>query len=308
MTSRDFIDLMLRSSPCPKGEVSVSKHVAAPSFETPALRRAPQDEDGAARRIFLVCVLACTMVSTTVVTLAAEIPLNERKSGYEFMGPESRAMQDDDSANPGSLWVLDGEALWKRKAGTASKSCADCHGEASESMKGVAARYPAFDARSNKPIDLEERINLERTERQKAPPLRIESDELLALSAYVARQSRGQPIAPPNDERLARFVAAGRDFFNKRQGQLNLSCALCHNDNWGKRLAGNVVPQGHPTGYPIYRLEWQSLGSLQRRLRNCISGMRAEVPDYGAPKYVNLELFLMWRARGMPMESPAVRP
>jgi len=124
----------------------------------------------------------------------------------------------------------------------------------------------------------------------------------------VARQSRGEPIAPPDDERLAPFVAAGRDFFNRRQGQLNLSCALCHDDNWGKRLAGNIVPQGHPTGYPVYRLEWQSLGSLQRRLRNCISGMRAEVPDYGAPEYVSLELFLMRRARGMLLESPAVRP
>jgi len=175
-------------------------------------------------------------------------------------------------------------------------------------MNGVAARYPAFDVPSGRPIDLEERINLERTERQKAPPLRYESDDLLALSAYVARQSRGEPIAPPDDERLVPFAAAGRDFFNKRQGQLNLSCALCHDDNWGKRLAGNIVPQGHPTGYPLYRLEWQSVGSLQRRLRNCISGMRAEVPEYGAPEYVNLELYLMERARGMPMESPAVRP
>ena len=224
------------------------------------------------------------------------------------MSRETKAMQDDDTANPGMLAVLDGEALWNRKAGVANRSCTDCHNDAMLSMKGVAARYPAFDARSGKPIDLEERINLERTERQKALPLRIESDELLALSAYVARQSRGEPIAPPDDERLAPFVAAGRDFFNKRQGQLNLSCALCHDDNWGKRLAGNIVPQGHPTGYPIYRLEWQSLGSLQRRLRNCISGMRAEVPEYDAPEYVNLELFLMRRARGMPMESPAVRP
>jgi sulfur-oxidizing protein SoxA len=124
----------------------------------------------------------------------------------------------------------------------------------------------------------------------------------------VARQSRGMPIAPAKDARVAPFTAAGRDFFNRRQGQLNLSCAQCHDDFWGKRLAGNIVPQGHPTGYPLYRLEWQSLGSLQRRLRNCISGMRAEVPDYGAPEYVNLELFLMQRASGMPMESPAVRP
>ena len=240
--------------------------------------------------------------------LAAEIAPEDRRSAYADMSRESKAMQNDDTANPGMLAVLDGEALWNRKIGSANRSCADCHNDAASSMKGVAARYPAFDDASGRPIDLEDRINLERSKHQEAPPLRFESEDLLALSAYVAHQSRGQPIAPPEDRRLEPFAAAGRDFFNKRQGQLNLSCALCHDDNWGKRLAGNIVPQGHPTGYPLYRLEWQSLGSLQRRLRNCISGMRAEAPEYGAPEYVNLELFLMRRAKGMPMESPAVRP
>jgi L-cysteine S-thiosulfotransferase len=253
-------------------------------------------------------VAALLLMPSLLPSRAAEIAPAERRSAYADMSRETKAMQDDDTANPAMLAVLDGEVLWSRKTGAANRSCADCHGDATQSMKGVAARYPAFDAKSGKPVDLEERINLERTEQQKAPRLRFESDELLALSAYVARQSRGEPIAPPDDERLAPYIAAGRDFFHKRQGQLNLSCALCHDDNWGKRLAGNIVPQGHPTGYPLYRLEWQSLGSLQRRLRNCISGMRADVPDYGAPEYVDLELFLAQRARGMTMESPAVRP
>lgn len=261
-----------------------------------------------ARAFTAVVSAAFFSVLTLLPSGAAEIAPQDRRSGYADMSHETKAMQDDDTANPGMLAVLDGEALWNRKTGAGNLSCADCHGDAASSMKGVAARYPAFDAGSGRPVDLEERINLERTGRQKAPPLRYESADLLALSAYVARQSRGQPIAPPDDERLAPFVAAGQEFFNKRQGQLNLSCALCHDDNWGKRLAGNVVPQGHPTGYPLYRLEWQSLGSLQRRLRNCISGMRAETPEYSAPEYVNLELFLMRRAAGMAMESPAVRP
>jgi L-cysteine S-thiosulfotransferase len=256
----------------------------------------------------LLLIPALLPMLALLSSLAAEIAPADRRSAYADMSRETKAMQDDDTANPAMLAVLDGEALWSRKTGTANRSCADCHGDATQSMKGVAARYPAFDAKSGKPVDLEERINLERTEHQKAAPLRLESDELLALTAYVARQSRGEPIAPPNDERLAPYIAAGRDFFHKRQGQLNLSCALCHDDNWGKRLASNIVPQGHPTGYPLYRLEWQSLGSLQRRLRNCISGMRADVPEYGAAEYVDLELFLMQRARGMPMESPAVRP
>jgi L-cysteine S-thiosulfotransferase len=239
---------------------------------------------------------------------AAEIPLSERKSGYDFMGRDLRAMQDDDTTNPGMLGVLDGEAAWGAKQGTAAKSCADCHGDAATSMQGVAARYPAFNAARGRPINLEQRINLCRTEQQQATPLAFESKELLALAAYVGRQSRGMPIEIVIDQRTEPFLQAGRAMFNLRQGQLNLSCANCHDDNWGQKLAGAPIPQGHANGYPLYRLEWQALGSLQRRLRNCLTGLRAESYPLGAPEYVDLELFLMWRARGMPVETPAVRP
>jgi sulfur-oxidizing protein SoxA len=239
---------------------------------------------------------------------ATEIPLSERKSGYDMMGPQARAMQDDDMANPGMLSVLDGEALWSTKAGAANQSCAGCHGDATQSMKGVAARYPAFNASRGRPLDLETQINLCRADRQQASPFAYESRELLALTAYLARQSRGMPIEPAIDEKTKPFLDAGRAFFDLRQGQLNLSCAQCHDDNWGQKLAGTVIPQGHATGYPQYRLEWQSMGSLQRRLRNCLVGMRAEPFAAGAPEYVNLTLFLMQRARGMKFEAPAVRP
>ena len=217
-------------------------------------------------------------------------------------------MQDDDTANPALLWVLEGEALWGRKAGAAGRACADCHAEARTSMKGVAARHPAFDAARGRPVNLEQRINACRTERQQAPALAAESRELLALAAYVARQSRGLPIEPAVDDRTRPFLDAGRATFERRQGQLNLACSQCHDEQWGRRLAGNVVPQAHPTGYPLYRLEWQGLGSLQRRLRNCLVGIRAEPYEYGAPEMVDLELYLMWRARGMTMDAPAVRP
>jgi len=87
-----------------------------------------------------------------------------------------------------------------------------------------------------------------------------------------------------------------------------LSCAQCHDANWGKSLAGTPITQAHPTGYPVYRLEWQGLGSLQRRVRNCLAGIRAESYAYGAPELVELELYLMWRGRGMKLETPGVRP
>src|SRR5215470_8918621 len=108
--------------------------------------------------------IAGVLIATTVA--AAEIPDAQRRSGFSFMTPETQAMQSDDTANPGMLWVLDGEALWKRKTGTADKACADCHGDAAASMKGVAARYPAFDATLGRPVDLEQRINLYQTSSQ----------------------------------------------------------------------------------------------------------------------------------------------
>jgi len=194
------------------------------------------------------------------------------------------------------------------RPGTADKACADCHSDARESMKGVAARHPAYDKSLGRPVDLEQRINLCRVNHQQAMPFAPESRELLALTAFVAQQSRGMPIETTEDPQLEPFVARGRELFMQRQGQLNLGCTNCHDDNWDKKLAGSPITQAHPTGYPIYRLEWQSLGSLQRRLRACITGIRAQAYDFGAPELVELELYLMSRARGMKIETPAVRP
>ena len=239
---------------------------------------------------------------------AAGITDAERRSGYEFMSRETRAMQDDEFTNPGLLWVLDGEALWNRKEGAAGQACAGCHGDARAAMKGVAARHPAWDAAAGRPINLEQRINACRTGRQQAQPLAYESRDLLALTAYVARQSRGMAVDVAVDARMKPFLDAGRETFFRRQGQLNLACTQCHDERWGKKLVGNTIPQAHPTGYPLYRLEWQGMGSLTRRFRNCLTGMRAELLPHGAPELVDLELYLMWRARGMPFEAPAVRP
>ena len=251
-------------------------------------------------------IAAMLLMQASTPAFAAEIPQAERRSGSTFMTPQTQAIQNDDTANPAMLSVLDGEKLWQEKSGAANVACADCHSDPG-SMRGVAAHHPAFDARLGRPVNLEQRINLCRSERQQATPLAYESPELLALTAFVARQSRGMAIETA-DPRLAPFVAAGRDLFMRRQGQLNLGCSHCHDDNWDRHLAGSAITQAQPTGYPLYRLEWQSLGSLQRRLRNCMAGVRAQTFDYGAPELVDLELYLMSRAQGMAMEAPAVRP
>jgi sulfur-oxidizing protein SoxA len=230
--------------------------------------------------------LRFALAALAFLLLTAEIPLAERRSGYEFMSRETRAMQDDETTYPALFWVLDGEALFKTH-------CSGCHAD----LKGVAARYPKAG------VSLEQKIN-----HALKKPFAYESRELLALTAYVAKQSKGMPIEMEWNDANRPFLERGKATFFRRQGQLNLACAQCHDDNWGKRLAGSVIPQAHPTGYPIYRLEWQGVGSLQRRLRNCMIGVRAEPYAYGAAEYVELEMYLMWRARGMKLETPGVRP
>lgn len=255
------------------------------------------------RALWKLSVLVLGNLALWVGAAAAD----DRLTGYQELSPELQMMQDDPFMNPGMLWVGEGEGLWTSPAGTEGKSCASCHGSEA-SMQGVAARYPAFDERSGKITDLAGRIMSCQTQHQKVEPFARESRKLLALTAFVARQSAGLPIAPDPDSRLTPWRQQGAALFQKRLGQLNLSCAQCHDDYAGGRLLAAIIPQAHPTGYPQYRLEWEGMGSLSRRLSNCLTGVRATPFAAGSDEYLALELYLMDRARGLPLEAPAIRP
>jgi sulfur-oxidizing protein SoxA len=259
---------------------------------------------GAAARLF-VAALACAAAAAQAQERG--LPLGQLKSGSAFLGPDLRALQADEFANPGMLWAERGGKLWREPAGKSARSCASCHEDAEASMRGVAARYPRIDPASGRLLDIESRINVCRTERMGAGALRHESEELLALTAYVARQSRGTPIGVDINGPARAHFESGRAFYYQRHGQMNLSCAHCHEANWGRRLYAETITQGHPNAWPAYRLEWQTLGSLERRLRACLSGIRAEMLPYGSPEYRDLELFLAWRAQGLAVEAPGVR-
>lgn len=227
------------------------------------------------------------------------------RSGTEFHGAELRALQADDFANPGMLWVARGEALWSEPRGAAAKACADCH--APGAMRGVAAAYPKHDAALGGVVNLEQRVNGCVARHQRSAPLDWESQELLALTAFVARQSHGMPIAVSLDGPARAWHERGRRLYFERQGQLNLACHQCHDAAWGRTLLAEKISQGQPADWPAYRMEWQSLGSLQRRLRACYFGVRAAMPPFGDRDLVALELYLADRARGLATSPPGVR-
>jgi sulfur-oxidizing protein SoxA len=228
------------------------------------------------------------------------------RSGVTFLTEDTRAMQEDSFANPGYLWVDRGRELFEQTGN--GRSCADCHApEGDQSLTGAAARYPQYSADVGTLLNLEGRINQCRVRYQRQAAFEYESDALLSLAAHVANQSRGLPIQVSIDGQARQFFDAGRQYFFRRRGQLNLACSQCHDDNWGRMLRGDRISQGHPNAWPGYRLEWQTFGSLHRRLRDCDVGVRAEPHEGGSEIYTSLELYLAWRARGLSIESPGIR-
>ncbi len=259
-------------------------------------------------RAWRECVTGLALLTLLGASMAQPAGAAPQRSGFAAMSPQLQAMQLDDALNPGMLWVKEGQALWERVQGNAQRSCASCHGPPAMSMRGVAARYPALDSLEQQPVDLAGRINLCRTRHQESPAWAREGPELLAMEALVALQSRGMALRPAAEPALAAFRERGAVLFRQRMGQLDLSCSNCHDALVGRHLGGSVIPPSDPLPYPVYRLQWQSLGSLQRRVRSCMTGVRAQPFGYGDPEMVQLGLYLAARAAGMALEAPGVRP
>jgi len=231
-------------------------------------------------------------------------------SGYDFMEPSTRQLQDDDFLNPAFFLVERGLALWDRAWPTASGaavSCRSCHGDAANAMRGVAARYPAHDPARAGMINLELRINREIVERLGGQPLAYESPDLLALTTLIAHQSRSLPMDIRVDDAVQPWVERGREIFETRRGQQNLSCRNCHQDHWGEKLRGDTISQGHINAFPLFRLTWGEVGSRHRIFSWCMEAIRAEPYAPGSAEYLALETFLAVRGRGLPIETPGVR-
>ncbi len=244
--------------------------------------------------------LALTLLATVAV---AQVP----RSGLEFQSEDVRRLQADDFANPAMLWAESGAAAWQQRRGAANKSCADCHGAAEQSMRGLAARLPAWDARLQRVSTLDQRINACTVREQGAAELAPESEAALALQTYVALQSRGMPLRVAVDGPAQAAFDLGRELYRTRIGQMNLACTHCHDQKAGKTLLAELISQGQPTAWPAYRMEWQAPGSIERRLRACFLGVRAEMPAYRSVDLVALQLYLAWRAQGLALEAPGVR-
>lgn len=234
-------------------------------------------------------------------------PFEYLYSGWRYRSPETQAVQADDFENPAFPLIEQGEELWSKVDGTEGKSCASCHNDASESMKGVRAQMPKWNETAGKPMTLEQFVNGCRTTRMGAEAWKWDSQPLLAMTSFIGLQSRGMPQDPKIDGPMKAWHDKGKEIYYERTGQLDLSCASCHEENNGKRIRADHLSQGHINGFPTFRFKWQGVGSLHKRFFGCMRDVRATPYEVGSDEFVALELYTAARGKGLSIETPAVR-
>ena len=232
--------------------------------------------------------------------------LTEQWSGWHFRESETRVMQADDFDNPGMLAVEQGLALWDAVDGTEGKSCASCH-EGIEGTKGMRAVMPKFNEAKGTMYTMEMYINDCRTERMGAEAWKWNSDQMKGMTAAITVQSRGMPMNVAIDGPAEEFWKKGEEIYYTRFGQLEMSCANCHEDNYGNFIRADHLSQGQINGFPAYRLKDTALVTIHQRFKGCIRDTRAETFNEGSPEFIALELYVASRGNGLSVEGPTVR-
>jgi len=229
-------------------------------------------------------------------------------SGWAFRDAATQEMQTDDFLNPAFLAVEAGEEAWHTVEGTEEESCAGCHGDVAESMAGVRAVYPRWNEEAGEVRTLAQQINNCRTEQMGAEPYRYDGGDMTAMEALISVQSRGMPVNVAIDGPAAETWAMGQEIYYTRYGQLELSCASCHEQNYGNYIRADHLSQGQINGFPVYRLKQNRLIQTHNRFRGCVRDTRAETFAVGSPEFTALELYVASRGNGLSVEGPSVRP
>ena len=275
--------------------------IAALLLAVPTLAIAEADEDT------LIVNDELEMVTKAAAPAHLADDLDEVISGWHFRSDETQSLQMDDFDNPGLLGVELAIDAWETVEGTAEKSCASCHGDVEESMAGVRAVYPKWNEAAGEVRTLEMQVNDCRVNQMGAEKLKYTSGDLTNMVALISLQSRGMPVNVAIDGPAQAMWEQGKELYYTRTGQLELSCANCHEQNYGNMIRADHLSQGQINGFPVYRLKNAKLNSVHARFKGCVRDTRAETYSPGSADFVALELYVASRGNGLSVEAPSVR-
>jgi L-cysteine S-thiosulfotransferase len=247
------------------------------------------------------------MVTKADAPAHLEGALSEVISGWRFRSDETQKLQMDDFDNPAMIFVDQAMDVWETAEGAEGKSCASCHDDVETSMKGVRAVYPKWNDEAEEVRTLAAQINDCRENRMGAEPWKYDGGDMVSMEALISVQSRGMPVNVAIDGPAQSTWEQGKEMYYTRYGQLELSCANCHEDNYGNMIRADHLSQGQINGFPVYRLKNAKLNASHARFKGCVRDTRAETFKPGSDEFVALELYVASRGNGLSVEAPAVR-
>ncbi|MEX0318577.1 MAG: sulfur oxidation c-type cytochrome SoxA [Ruegeria sp.] len=268
---------------------------------TPLSAVAGPDEDA------LVVNEEIEMVTQTAAPAHLSDALDEIYSGWRFRSDETQSLQMDDFDNPALVFVDQAQDAWDTVDGTEGKSCSTCHGAVDESMAGVRAVYPKWSDEAGEVRTLVTQINDCRVNQMGAEKWKYTGGDMAAMEALISVQSRGLPVNVAIDGPAQETWEKGKEIYYTRYGQLELSCANCHEQNYGNMIRADHLSQGQINGFPTYRLKNAKLNNAHARFKGCVRDTRAETFSPGSPEFVALELYVASRGNGLSVEGPSVR-
>ncbi len=236
----------------------------------------------------------------------ADTGMDQIISGWHFRADETQALQMDDFENQGMIFVDQGLETWETVDGSEGKSCASCH-EGPESMEGVAASYPKWNEAAGELRTVQMQVNDCRVNRMGAEPWKYDAGVAINVEALIASQSRGMPVNVAIDGPVQAAWEQGKELYYTRTGILEMSCASCHEENYGNHIRADHLSQGQINGFPTYRLKNAKLNGVHSRFKGCVRDTRAETYSPGSEEFIALELYVKSRANGLSVEGPSVR-
>ena len=256
-------------------------------------------------RLHKIILLFCAALPAVPATMTLA---GEARSGYEFIKPATRAMQDDDFENPGLIAVEKGQQLFNNEQPGAGKSCADCHGKEGAGLNTKAiARYPVYSESAAGIVNLQQRINRCREDNSGSKTLPTDHPDLVVLETFVRNRAVGEAVNVQLDGPMAELLEAGEKLYRTRYGLIDMACDQCHDMYPGQMIRGQKISQGQGNGFPAYRLGTGEITTLNLRIQQCLDLMRAEPFGTDSEEISLMGLYLMSRSNGLRIETPAVR-
>jgi len=244
--------------------------------------------------------------------------IDSHTSAYLTQSEQNLMMMKDEP----SYWAMEqGEILFKQPRGPKQVSLEQCDfGKGPGVLEGAYVEMPRYFADAGKVMDLESRLmycmkTLQGfTDEDKELKEKHGNTDLVKLQTYIASQSNGMPWNSRMDHPLEKAMrAAGEEFFYRRAGISDFSCATCHSAS-GKRIRASVLPEAsNPAewtkaiSWPAFRVGQDAVRGSQHRVSECIWQMRQAEIVYGSDAAIAIISFWTDKARGQPAIIPDVK-